>query len=126
MSIPAPTATECLAFDSQMEEWFKTIPDYLRPNMLSTQPRWLRFGQYKMLWRYCNLRIILHRRMFLERALKGLPLWQDAGETTVEMRATMDCCRLCQCNATETINSIGEFFSSKSGNFSRLEGWYGL
>ncbi|WVQ68685.1 uncharacterized protein L199_006894 [Kwoniella botswanensis] len=138
---PAPTAVEFLEMDHQLEEWSKTIPRYLRPSLSSNYPHWLRFGQHKMFWRYCNFRIILHRRMFLERALRGLPLWQDDlpisagtgtgtghGTGTVEgmLEAEMDCCMRCQNNAAETITSISDFFQAKPGQENRLEEWYGL
>lgn len=32
------------------------------------------FSAHKLYWRYTNLRIILARRLFLDRAFKGLPL----------------------------------------------------
>ncbi|WWC70453.1 uncharacterized protein I206_104404 [Kwoniella pini CBS 10737] len=124
---PAPTAIECLQMDYELEEWSKSIPEYLRPSLSNIYPSWLRFAQHKMFWRYCNFRIILHRRLFLERALRGLPLWQD--DIPIEegmLEAEMDCCKRCQNSAAETINSINDFFQNKPGKENRLEDWYGL
>nr|XP_019043141.1 hypothetical protein I302_08852 [Kwoniella bestiolae CBS 10118]OCF22071.1 hypothetical protein I302_08852 [Kwoniella bestiolae CBS 10118] len=124
---PAPTAIECLEMDQRLEDWSKSIPEYLRPDLSSNYPHWLRFGQHKMVWRYCNLRIILHRRLFLERALRGLPLWVDDAQAMEGMvEAEMECCKRCQDNAAETITSINDFFRNKSGRENRLEEWYGL
>ncbi|AFR98143.2 nuclear protein [Cryptococcus neoformans C23] len=127
MSSPAPSATETLALDSDLLGWYATVPEHLHPQNEPVSPHWLDFAQYKMFWRYCNLRIILHRRAFLERALKALPLWVtdediEGDDNTV---AEIKCTRLCQYNASDTIHSMSRFFSMRQ-RMSRLESWYGL
>ncbi|OXB34280.1 nuclear protein [Cryptococcus neoformans] len=127
MSSPAPSATETLALDSDLLGWYATVPEHLHPQNDPVSPHWLDFAQYKMFWRYCNLRIILHRRAFLERALKALPLWVtdediEGDDNTV---AEIKCTRLCQYNASDTIHSMSRFFSMRQ-RMSRLESWYGL
>lgn len=127
MSSPTPSATETLALDSDLLGWYATVPEHLHPQNEPVSPHWLEFAQYKMFWRYCNLRIILHRRAFLERALKALPLWltdediEDDDNTVAEIK----CTRLCQYNASDTIHSMSRFFSMHQ-RMSRLESWYGL
>ncbi|WWC89566.1 uncharacterized protein L201_004490 [Kwoniella dendrophila CBS 6074] len=149
MSMPAPTSYECLKLDYELDEWSKLIPDYFQPaNTNSTKEHWLRFGSYKMLWRFYNLKILLHRRMFLDRALRGLPLWSESQPPSTSTNSSntnirrgrgdgdedineddtdeMNCCKRCQNSASETINSIEEFFKIRLGSENRLEAWYGL
>ncbi|KIR55195.1 nuclear protein [Cryptococcus gattii Ru294] len=128
MSSPAPSATETLALDSDLLSWYATVPEHLHPHNEPVSPHWLDFAQYKMFWRYCNLRIILHRRAFLERALKALPLSPTDEEIEGEDDSTVaeiKCTRLCQDNASDTIHSMSRFFSMRQ-QMSRLESWYGL
>lgn len=128
MSSPATSATETLALDSDLLSWYATVPEHLHPHNEPVSPHWLDFAQYKMFWRYCNLRIILHRRAFLERALKALPLSPTDEEIEGEDDSTVaeiKCTRLCQDNASDTIHSMSRFFSMRQ-QMSRLESWYGL
>lgn len=123
MSTPAPTAAESLTLDADLVRWYDSVPQYLRPTLFPTIPHWLGSAQHKVFWRHCNLRIILHRRAFLERALKGLSLWSDDKGSAVT--AEEECTRLCLSSAADTIRSIHQFTMSRP-RASRLECWYAL
>lgn len=124
MSSPPLTGTETLLLDDTLVQWYSKIPEYLEAYPKADTIHWLRFGQYKMAWRYHNLRIILHRRVFLERALRRSLL--------IDYTATSDdlidakCESACMDSAAATIFSIKEFFDNCVGKPSRLASWYGL
>lgn len=133
ISSPPPSIVEIHSLDTQILAWKETVPSWLQPNERSACPyQWLHFSAQKLFWRCCNLRIILHRRAFLERALKGLPLTTaeatfNSGNPTagvtdneLELRSSEQCLE----NASQTIRSIHQFFVQPPRD--RLEAWYGL
>src|SRR4051794_15489417 len=101
ISSPPPTSEEILALDSQLQIWHSSLPHWFQPSRYSAKdyPS-LNFAAQKLFWRYCNLRIILYRRPFIERALRGLPLWSGITEGTVPQPTTTleyeaQCAELC-------------------------------
>ncbi|GAA5987742.1 hypothetical protein JCM10908_007194 [Rhodotorula pacifica] len=129
---PEPTMYTSLihqaSFHRLGNQWKAGLPSWMHPTPEAGQayPRFS-FSAHKLFWRYSNLRIILHRRAFLERALKGAPLAPLPGLT--EAAATdLDaaCASLCLQSAADTISAIHQFLSSHRGGPNRLEWWYGL
>lgn len=104
---------------AELDRWHASLPEWIQPTT-NGDPS-LVFSANKLFWRHCNLKIILFRRPFLERALKGLPLCasQEAGQLAEE-----HCAELCLENASDTIRAIQGFITRHRG--SRLESWYAL
>lgn len=123
ISSPPPSSTDILALDSKLQLWYSSLPEWIKPYS-PTYP-WLSFSAQKLFWRYSNLRIILHRRAFLERALKGLSLWTGAleGQKTAQEPEAL-CSDMCLQSASASILAINHFFKTRTPN--RLEWWYGL
>jgi len=123
---PMLSAIDTLKLDGEMQMWYSTLPSYAYPQAVSSEEPWLTFAQYKMKWRYLNLRTILHRRLFLERAIQGMSLARANDIAHVREEAdAITCCQLCQDCASEVIDSTAQFFAINP-NYSRLEGWYAL
>jgi hypothetical protein len=68
-------------------------------------------------WRYCNLRIIIGRRAFLERALKS-------STSALVNEADAQSASICLEGALDSIRAINQFCSVHLAN--RLEKWYEL
>jgi transcriptional regulatory protein GAL4 len=126
ISTPPPTVEETLRLGTDLQIWHATLPDWFQPGHYPSRDYpWLNFAYQKLFWRYCNLRIILFRRPFLERALKGLPLASSqVGNASPATGLEVECAELCLQNATDSILAIHNFFSTRPAN--RLEWWYGL
>lgn len=119
ISSPAPSAAEALLLDHELQEWHRQLPLYLRTDQSVPvdSPPWLTFSAQKLFWRYNNLRIIVGRRSFLERALKGSTM--SVAEDPDSRSAS-----ICLVAALETIHAISRFCSTHVSN--RLEKWYQL
>ncbi len=128
ISTPPPSVEETLRLGTDLQMWHGTLPDWFQPSRYPPGDYpWLGFAYQKLFWRYCNLRIILFRRPFLERALKGLPLASAQLDQGISSPATFleaKCAGLCLQNATDSIVAIHDYFSTRPAN--RLEWWYGL
>lgn len=123
IATPPPSAEEVIDLDRELFDWYGQLPEWMQsratPEMFGDTP-WLYFSAHKLFWRYSNLRIILHRRAFLDRALKGLPM---AGNTPgMEIEHTL--ASTCIDCAMDTIYDIHGFFKGRIPN--RLETWYAL
>lgn len=123
MASPSPAPSETLSIDDAILQWYETVPAWMHPVAQADSPHWLLLGQYKLFWRYSNLRMILHRRCFLERALTGGPLWHVTNSSDNEEQ--LKSCRLCLSMAADTITSIAEYSSARA-QLSPLERWYAL
>lgn len=118
---PPPTPNEALFLDAQLDQWWEGLAGWLKSSE-SHASRFFHLARQKLFWRYANLRIIIHRRAFLQRALTAKPLATLAdGDNPAELHSA----QLCLQNAQDTINSIHEFFSA-GGTSSRFENWYAL
>lgn len=121
ISSPPPSSAEALLLDQQLQEWHTQLPPFLRTDAANatteSSPQWLAFSAQKLFWRYCNLRIIIGRRAFLERALSSSSLM--AGDDSDSRSAA-----ICLTAAVETIRAISHFCSVHLAN--RLERWYQL
>lgn len=125
ISTPPPTSAETLQLDLRLESWYSSLPEHIKDS--SASESWLSFAAQKLFWRYSNLRIILHRRAFLERALKKAPLWLDDDSylgLDPDTQAEALSAKLCLQTARATIVSINDFFQTRTPN--RLEQWYAL
>lgn len=111
--------------DAELGRWQATLPEWIQAAHPSA-PGWVGFMRQKLLWRICNLRIILHRRAFLERALTGKPLLPEQQPEEEEEAAEVECARLCLVNARDTIHSVHEFLIQSGRVWTGLEGWYAL
>lgn len=119
-------AAEVHSLDEKLQGWKTTLPEWIQPSSpVAISYPWLHFSAQKLFWRYCNHRIILHRRAFLERALMGLPLTLDQDDTDPDSCLEVRSCTQCLESASETVRSIHDFFSSRPLT-NRLEAWYGL
>lgn len=120
---PPPTAEECLELDQELRQWHAKVPQWMTRtatmDMFDDTP-WVYFSAHKLYWRYCNLRIILHRRPFLDRALKGQSITDMSAPTTLEQSFAMECLQA----ALDTITDIHMFMLA--GEHTRLEVWYAL
>lgn len=120
---PSPTAEECLELDQELREWHNDVPQWMTRtatlDMFDDTP-WLYFSAHKLYWRYCNLRIILHRRPFLDRALKHQSIADMTSPTTLDHGLAMECLQA----ALDTIADIHQFMLA--GEHTRLEVWYAL
>ena len=119
ISSPAPSPAEALLLDQELQQWHQRLPTYLRTDQAAdsgTSP-WLAFSAQKLFWRYSNLRIILGRRSFLERALKSstMSVTDDPDSRSAS---------ICLTAALETVRAISYFCSTHISN--RLEKWYQL
>ena len=132
ISSPPATSEEVLSMNTTLMHWFATLPEWIKPGTPSSRmyPN-LDFSAHKLFWRYCNMRIILHRRAFLERALKGLPLSTDGLDVgalgtmhAVDIDAA--CAAMCLEAASDSIKAINQFLSSTRAVPNQLEWWYGL
>ncbi|KAI5478756.1 nuclear protein [Pseudohyphozyma bogoriensis] len=124
---PVQSVHQTLALDAELQRWHSTLPDWMRHDS-ETYPG-LRFSKQKLFWRYENLRIILHRRAFLERAMKGLALWMgltdvSAEDLGVSTELDLYCSEVCLQSASATISTIHHFCATRPS--SRLECWYAL
>lgn len=108
-----------LDMGAELDQWHASLPGWIQPTAEGDPS--LVFSANKLFWRHSNLKIILYRRPFLERALKGLPLCssREAGPSAEE-----HCAELCLENASNTIRAIHDFITRHRG--SRLESWYAL
>ncbi|GFZ51225.1 hypothetical protein JCM24511_08983 [Saitozyma sp. JCM 24511] len=129
ISSPPPSSSETLELDTELQTFFSDLPSWMTPFPEDGGPvrsTSLEFSAQKHFWRYCNLRIILHRRAFLERVLRGQPLC-DAGpgvDPNSLIWHDVRCSQLCLESAGDSIRAIHRFFSGRWSN--RLESWYGL
>lgn len=130
VSTPPPPSQDLLSMDASLRRWKADLPSWMQPTLEAGQAYpGFSFSAHKLFWRYSNLRIILHRRAFLERALKGAPLAPLPGSTEATTTATdLDaaCAAFCLQSAADTISAIHQFLSSHRGGPNRLEWWYGL
>lgn len=119
ISSPAPSSAEALLLDYRLRQWHDQLPSYLQVHGTAAgqTPPWLIFSAQKLFWRYCNLRVIIGRRAFLERALNGSPISQ-VEETDTQSAA------ICLEAALDTILAISHFCTVHLAN--RLERWYEL
>ncbi|KAL1406806.1 hypothetical protein Q8F55_006213 [Vanrija albida] len=125
ISTPPPSGEEVLELDHDIRQWHATIPKWFASPVTHDdhfrETPWLHFSAHKLFWRYCNLRIILHRRAFLERALQRLPLSAiHTGQEELEHTLSSYCLQ----SAMDTIYDIHDFFKGRKLN--TLEKWYGL
>lgn len=125
ISSPAPSSAEALLLDQELQEWNRRLPPYLRvdgsPTAAAGQnPPWLAFSAQKLFWRYCNLRIIIGRRAFLERALKSSALSSVGAGDDPDSRSAA----ICLTAALDSIRAINAFCAVHVSN--RLERWYQL
>lgn len=127
ISTPPPGAEEVLALDADLRHSYAGVPAWMSAAATAamfTDTPWLYFSAHKLFWRYCNLRIILARRAFLERALKRLPLSTRGSPTGGDVAADHILSGICLQCATDTIYDIDGFFKGRSPN--ALEKWYAL
>jgi transcriptional regulatory protein GAL4 len=118
---------ELLELGAELEAWKHSLPAWLVRQEASSSYPWLEFTVQKLLWRYSNLRVIVFRRPFLERALRLAPLMpQVLSESDITPIGTAELAGVAEClaSAQETIHSIHHFFSTHSA--AKLEWWYGL
>lgn len=127
ISSPPPPSKEVLEFDAQLRHSYSGVPAWMSAaataQMFIDTP-WLYFSAHKLFWRYCNLRIIMARRAFLERALKRMPLSTRGSPPGNEPPADYILSHVCLSCATDTIDDIHRFFKDRIPN--ALEKWYGL
>ncbi|BEJ14418.1 hypothetical protein CspHIS471_0401850 [Cutaneotrichosporon sp. HIS471] len=127
ISTPPPPSKDVLELDAQLRHSYSHVPAWMSAaatvQMFSDTP-WLYFSAHKLFWRYCNLRIIMARRAFLERALKRLPLSTRGSPPSNEPQADYILSDVCLSCATDTIDDIQRFFKDRIPN--ALEKWYGL
>ena len=119
ISSPPPSSAEALELDQRLRRWFEQLPSYLQCHTTITDqiPPWLTFSAQKLFWRYCNLRIVIGRRAFLERALRSPPM------SSIE-EADAQSAAVCLEAALDSIKAIGQFCNMHIAN--RLERWYEL
>lgn len=128
VSTPPAASSDLLSMDASLQQWKGGLPAWMQPTPEAgtAYPRFS-FSAHKLFWRYSNLRIILHRRAFLERALKGAPLAPQPGSPeAADHDLDASCATLCLQSAADTISAIHQFLSSHRGGPNRLEWWYGL
>lgn len=118
ISSPPPSSTEALTLDYNLRQWHEQLPAYLQVTESRTaQTPWLVFSAHKLFWRYCNLRIIIGRRAFLEKALNSAPnIPFDEADT--------QSAAICLEAALDSIRAISLFCDNHLAN--RLERWYEL
>lgn len=124
ISTPPPTSEQVYELDRDLRLWYDTVPSWMTPQVQLSQVKetpWIYFSAHKLFWRYNNLRIILHRRAFLERALKRLPLSRPTSPDADLEHTLASICLQC---SMETIYDIHVFF--QSGTLTALERWYAL
>lgn len=124
ISTPHPSMEEVYELDHDLRHWYDSVPKWMSSHVQVTQLKetsWIYFSAHKLFWRYNNLRIILHRRAFLERALKRLPLSRPTSADAELEHTLASICLQC---AMETIYDIHEFFQSCA--LTALEKWYAL
>jgi transcriptional regulatory protein GAL4 len=119
ISSPPPSSAEALDLDQRLRQWYEQLPSYLQCQETSAGQiaPWLTFSAQKLFWRYCNLRIVIGRRAFLERALKSPPV-SNVDEADEQSAA------VCLEAALESIKAISQFCNMHIAN--RLERWYEL
>jgi transcriptional regulatory protein GAL4 len=124
ISSPPPSPLETLQLDHTMQEWLATLPSWLSPESTGAEGvPWLEFSVQKLFWRYCNLRIIIGRRAFLEQAVTGRSLSHGNlgdGNDSVDAQNSANCLQ----SALDTIRAIHKFCWNSHSN--RLELWYAL
>jgi transcriptional regulatory protein GAL4 len=122
---PPPPFEELIVMDHEIQHWHSTVPEWMTasatPRMFDDTP-WLYFSAHKLFWRYSNLRIILARRAFLERALKALPMGPSSPPEGMDLEHTL--ATICLQCAIDTIYDIHGFFKGRT--LGRLDAWYGL
>jgi transcriptional regulatory protein GAL4 len=118
---------DVLELDAKLRHAYSGVPAWMSaaatPQMFTDTP-WLYFSAHKLFWRFCNLRIIMARRAFLERALKRLPLSTRGTPPGNEPPADYILSDVCLSCATDSIDDINRFFKDRIPN--ALEKWYGL
>ncbi|ODQ64232.1 hypothetical protein NADFUDRAFT_83788 [Nadsonia fulvescens var. elongata DSM 6958] len=122
ISKPSPTAEEVLYLDKRIDEFINKLPIYFQEEHQDDNgPHWLVFTQYKLGWRYRNLRIILFRPFILQRIL-------SEGEKPMPMNmngtAEKECRRACLKNAHDTITSVERFVLNQERSI--ISVWYAL
>ncbi|KAG0649560.1 Thiamine repressible regulatory thi1 [Hyphodiscus hymeniophilus] len=90
--------TETLTLDAQLVYWFQNLPPYMKSP--EPCPEWLVQPRAGSNWKYLSLRIILHRPVLLEAALRRLSL----DDLTADQRI---CLSKCQSLARTCIDNIG-------------------
>jgi hypothetical protein len=103
--------TETLTLDAHLVYWFQNLPPYLRSP--EPCPEWLVQPRASSKWKYLSLRIILHRPVLLEAALRRLAL----SELTADQRI---CLSKCQSLARTCIDNIGAEWTQN-----QYSGWPG-
>lgn len=124
ISTPPPSTEEVYELDQDLQHWYDSVPKWMTAHVAASAVKdtpWIYFSAHKLFWRYNNLRIILHRRAFLERALKRLPLCRP---TTPDQELEHTFASICLQCAMETIYDIHEFFHA--GVLTPIEQWYAL
>jgi transcriptional regulatory protein GAL4 len=117
ISAPPPPSAEAISLDLRLRQWHEQLPVHLKINGSGQDPPWLAFSAQKLFWRYCNLRIIIGRRAFLERAL-------NSASTIPTEEADAQSAAICLEAALDSIRAIGQFCDTHLAN--RLERWYEL
>ena len=125
LSSSPPSLQEIAEMDAELVAWLGHLPDWMTiASITPDQPQWLQFSVHKLFWRYCNLRIILHRRAFLERALTGKPLVANSDLGLVGSDPDSSSALSCLRASMDTIDAVRDFFQVEPP--SRLQTWYGL
>ncbi|KAH8807166.1 fungal-specific transcription factor domain-containing protein [Xylogone sp. PMI_703] len=97
ISSPQLSFTESLTLDAHLVYWYDNLPSYFHtPNPC---PQYLLQPRLTAKWRYQNLRIILHRPVLMEAALRHI----NCGDLTQEQKV---CVSKCQNLARNAIYSI--------------------
>lgn len=112
--------------DAELQAWQATLPDWLQASTVVHPLPWFYLVREKLFWRYCNFRIILHRRAFLERVLHGRPLNSLLDD---DNPLELECARICMQSARDTIRGIHRLFVTNNACATpkdSFEIWYGI
>mgnify|MGYP000856821720 CR=1 FL=1 len=121
ISSPSLTPEETLSLQKPMDDWYQSLPPYLKQATPTPEPDWLALVRNRLMWRDWNLRILLYRPILLRWAARR---WSPnpSSEPEPDNPAERDCRLLCLQNARATIASISDFMDNHI--CTRLGAWY--
>lgn len=122
ISAPSLTPEETLSLQKPMDEWYNSLPEYLKqPPSTPSEPELVALVRCRLMWRDWNLRILLYRPVLLRWASRR---WAPDSPAEVEDPLETDCRMLCLQNARLTISSISVYMDHYI--CTRLGAWYML